>query len=140
MERQGYGCADYVSADGQLYMLTYNGHIVRFDEGAATYEGAPIEALWCTPRTDAGGKFSEKQLLSLFCRVWLGGLRVQVVTDRENCIRNFTPKNPNDPEDAEISLTGSGRGFSLRFMNPGGTRFCLLDGAELLVDVQRRPL
>lgn len=140
MERSGYLCADYVSADGVLYMLTSKGLIVRFDDNASSYAGLPIEALWCTPRTDAGGKFTQKQLLSVFCRVWGSALRVQSITDGETDSRLFTPKNPNNPEDAELPLTGSGRSFSLRFSNPDGGRFHLPDGAELLLDVQRRPL
>ena len=140
MERRGFNCADLFACDGRLYMLTGEGRVVCFDDDAPTYAGERIYACWQTPKTDAGGKFTQKQLLSVYCRVSGDGLCVTSDADGESGSAQIFPDFPDEAVNAELTLTGNGRSISLVFTNPGGGGFCVEDGAELLYDSQRRPL
>ena len=138
MVRRGFQLAGICSARGTLYALTDAGRVVRFDD-SKTYDGAPIDAWWTTPRIDLGNKFHEKALGELACSGSGDPMLVSVLTNGNRCDATlFFPDCPDAV--SELALRGEGRVFRLRFSNRDGGAFTLDTGVTLRLDTQMRPV
>jgi hypothetical protein len=136
MLRKGFTVADFCTVHGELYALTGDGTLVRFD-GNNSYDGARIDAYWETPLLDLGRKDANKTLLRLtVCGE--GRLRVTVSADGgsfETTVRLSTVPNSV----TEIPLRAVGRMFRIRIGNVDGGALRLDAPVTLLYDQQRRP-
>ena len=137
MVRAGFLLADVQALRGELYALTREGTLVKFDD-SPDYDGAPIEAWWSMPVQDFGHKEADKTLLRLTAS-GKGDIDVRVLADGGSYLVHA---HFNDTAYAvtEIPLRGVGREFRLSFSNVQGAPMRLNAKAALLYDVQRRPI
>lgn len=138
MLRDGFTARALCADGGTLYLIDGDGYVCRFDEGE-TYAGREIEACWCTPMTDLGGKIAVKHLKELYLRGSGGIIAISAKTGSGTVF--FERLMPTDtPDVLEATLSGDGRAFCLEIANVNGSRFTIDGGVELLFDVQRRVL
>ena len=136
MVRRGFTAAALAACAGELYVVTEDGRVERFDD-SLDYDGDPIEAYWVTPYFDLGDKQVKKTLGELIATGSGDDVRVTVQTDRDvfQTVLSF----PESGAISEAVLRGEGRIFRLRFGNIAGGVFSLDAGVTLRLDAQRRP-
>lgn len=137
MVRRGFTIAGMCAARGELYLLTGEGKVVKFDE-SQSYDGSPIAAWWETPRIDLGSKGHKKALGELACTGKGAPMKITVKCDGRSY--DTTMAFPKDADSvAEAVLRGEGRVFRLRFSNIDGGSFVLDTGVTVRFDSQLRP-
>ena len=80
MIRDGFQIADITSTGTELYVLSYENYICRFETGDS-YDGSPINAYWYTQPMDFGKKMHRHQAMSLYAHVTGDPAKVTVIGD-----------------------------------------------------------
>ena len=137
MVRRGFTLYGLSAARGALYALTGARTVVQFDE-SESYDGAPIDAWWTTPRIDLGSKLHKKTLGELACTGEGGPVAVTLTVDGRTYESKLVFSEAPDGV-AEDVLRGEGRVFRLRFANENGGAFAVDAGVSLRFDTQLRP-
>lgn len=140
MLRRGFSVCALCARAGALYLVDGNRRVCRFNEGD-TYDGAPINAWWCTPETDLREKSSVKGMRALYLRgksdarqsATLVDVTTGAVTETH---RLLLPERSS--EVLEVPLKNEGRTFAVTFRNEAGGHFALTSGAEIEFELKRR--
>ncbi len=138
MLRRGFSIAGLCAVHGVLYLLTGTGKVAAFDD-STTYDGAPIDAWWTTPRIDLGHKGVEKVLSNLFCTGTGDCFAVDVET-RDTRFSTIARFSDDDMAVTDVLLRGAGRVFRMRFRNVDGEPFSLDANVTALFESQLRPM
>lgn len=140
MLRKGFAVADLCARDGVVYLVDGARRVCRFQEGAS-YDGAPVEAWWRTPRTDLADKGTVKGMRALYLRGKADEKDSATLVDVEigGCATAYRVLLPREESDVlEVELQNEGRTFALRFYNEAGGGFALTSGVELEFETRRR--
>ena len=114
--------------------------VCRLDEGTS-YDGAPVNAYWQTPKTDLYDKGGIKAMRALYLRGQSDDADSATLIDVTigGCVttyRTLLPKSENDV--LEVPLQNEGRTFCMRIYNEAGGSFTLKSGMEAEFDARRR--
>ena len=129
--RNGFSVADIFSYNGELYMVNYHRYVCRWDRNARTYDGAQIDAWWCTPFSDFGAMSVEKALRCLYLRGEGGTLKldVKIGNMKQDHVRHMPP---NLGDVIPIPLRRDvGRVIGMKIYNQEGSWFRVAGGVSL---------
>ena len=140
MLRRGFTAYDICSKGGTVYLVNENRCVCRLDEGTS-YDGAPVNAYWQTPKTDLYDKGGIKAMRALYLRGQSDDADSATLIDVTigGCVttyRTLLPKSENDV--LEVPLQNEGRTFCMRIYNEAGGSFTLKSGMEAEFDARRR--
>lgn len=132
MLRNGFNIIDICAFDGTVYIINDSRFVCRFEEGT-TYDGAPIEAYWKTPKTDLNAKGIDKQPRKIHLRGTGGVILLTYKAGIFSKTERYLMKQ-REEEVLTIVMQNLGRTLQLTIANESGSFFRLIGGVEIEYD------
>ena len=130
MIRDGFQIADIAAIGSDIYLLTPERYVCRFEQGTS-YDGEPISAYWYTQPTDFGRKMNRHQAMALYSHITGDGAKVTVIGDYLSHEKTLTPLTARAGYTTLRFQTDRQYFIQYKFENIDGGTFSLNGGINL---------
>ena len=132
MIRDGFQIADITAVGSEIYVLTQNRYMCKFEDGT-DYDGTPISAYWYTQPIDFGKKMNRHQAQAIYSHITGDTVKVTVYGDYLDHAKNVTPLTARAGYTTVRFQTDQQYFIQFKFENISGGAFTLNGGVNIYV-------
>lgn len=138
MIRDGFQLADLTAIGSDIYLLTPDRYVCRFEQGTS-YDGTPIAAYWLTQPTDFGRKMYRHQAMATYMHITGDDMKVTVYGDYLDHAKSVTPLTARAGYTTVRYQTDMQYFIQFKFENIDGGAFKLHGGVNIYVVSEEKP-
>lgn len=138
MIRDGFQIADLAAIGSDIYLLTPERYVCRFETGTS-YDGVPIEAYWLTQPTDFGRKMYRNQAMATYMHITGDDMKVTVYGDYLDHSKSVTPLTARAGYTTVRYQTDMQYFIQFKFENINGGAFKLHGGVNINAVSEEKP-